>query len=260
MGKKNRPGFPQSIPGMTPNDVEYYRYALLPGRPQQPKASDSDETKYEPSKTLRELITDRLVEQSMCLLKIVNEYIEPLVADAITAEQQVGGKKGPGDRYIGAQKVAAITKMGGIGAPGFGLGLGGSRVGPRMAEPRSFIGLQGGIGGMIDPYSARVAYREAMGRRGGRQRLIPRSFSGWPIIPGGGPPGSGGDGKAKDPMERYLQLAAEIDALMGMSGVEGLGSSGSYQAMADGYGATANPTKRRFKQIAKIVGSGGEDD
>ncbi|KAK5121857.1 hypothetical protein LTR85_004428 [Meristemomyces frigidus] len=142
-GPKFRP-FPviQGVPHTMPTDLRhpYFRQAM--GFHRQLSSSESDSTKYEPSRTLCELITDRLVEQSTCLLKVVNECIEPAVAEAMAAQQREDRKKRPGDRYVDAHKVVAITQM--TSGRLSGLGPGGASWWPR---PMPFGGMLGGIGG-----------------------------------------------------------------------------------------------------------------
>lgn len=100
----------------SPNDLtrpygaDFYHGEFANGRDD----DDSSDLKYQPSKTLRELIDGRLREQSQCLDLLLQNHIWPLLraSDETALANDSGSelKKRPGDEYIDAKTVDQILK------------------------------------------------------------------------------------------------------------------------------------------------------
>ncbi|KAK0940434.1 hypothetical protein LTR48_004013 [Friedmanniomyces endolithicus] len=150
------------------------------------------ETNDEPSQSLRDLITSRLIQQQKCL-KHEQKRLATLVETSSEARKaSEAGGKGPGDQQISAASVQRAT----VGAT---LGFQDPMMmsSNPLGDPRAYIDL-----------STMTSARAAMGM----------PFS--PYAGYGGDMGvtcpvqaSEKSSKTRDSMERYTQLQAEIDAL-----------------------------------------------
>ncbi|TKA29955.1 hypothetical protein B0A54_15508 [Friedmanniomyces endolithicus] len=149
-------------------------------------------TNYEPSQSLRDLITSRLTEQQKCL-KHEQKRLAALVETSCEAKRvSDAGRKGPGDQQISAESVQQVT----VGATsGF--------QDPTMMS-RNPLGIPRAYNKLSNMTSAYAA-----------TGMTSSPFAGY----GGGmgvesPVQAGKQSrKTKNSMMRYTQLQAEIDAL-----------------------------------------------
>ncbi|KAK0927127.1 hypothetical protein LTR91_010916 [Friedmanniomyces endolithicus] len=169
-------------------------YSGWPGNPGEMvlQQQQQQETYYEPSQSLRDLITSRLIQQQKCL-KHEQKRLATMVETSCEAKRvSDAGRKGPGDQQISAASVQQAT----VGAT---LGY----QDPMMMS-RNPLGMPRAYN---DPSNMTRAYA-AMG--------TPFSpFAGYGGEIGVEPPVQAGkkSSKTKDSMIRYTQLQAEIDAL-----------------------------------------------
>ncbi|KAK3117547.1 hypothetical protein LTR53_000973 [Teratosphaeriaceae sp. CCFEE 6253] len=144
-----------------------------------------DQTKYALSQTLRDLVSDRMVEQQGCLAA-QQKRVAKRVAQLDEARRRSAGRgpKGPGDQQLAAQTVKAIT------CDTTGPQLGGGPYG--MGSPMGgFGGVTISVQPMMHPPPLMSPYA-----------IPPHRSSGT------------AETKRRGPLERYEQLQSEIDALL----------------------------------------------
>ncbi|KAK5680801.1 hypothetical protein LTS10_006559 [Elasticomyces elasticus] len=157
---------------------------------QQPDPNDP--TTYEPSKSLRDLILERMNEQQTCLAKEQARIAERIGQLQASAQGSANGQHGPGDTQVSAADVKQITSLATSGQQGYGASGRGAWFQRSMGSPP---------GPPLRPNGYRYT--------------------------GAQPPS---DNKATEPMERYQQLQAEIDALMLNFGWPAMRMPGPFQA------------------------------
>ena len=153
------------------------------------QALQDDDTRYEPSRPLRDLITERMVEQNDCLLK-QNKKILKRLTDANLARN--ASTKAPGDQQVDAATVKGIVEAAKLGQTG---------ICPGYLPPGTTPSMMGGLSGGL--------------RLMPNDSLIQRGTSSARSLYGTADTGTG-TGTSKDPMERYKQLQAEIDGFMAL--------------------------------------------
>ncbi|KAK0285572.1 hypothetical protein LTR35_004912 [Friedmanniomyces endolithicus] len=169
-------------------------YSGWPGNPREMvlQQQQQQETNYEPSQSLRDLITSRLIQQQKCL-KHEQKRLATLVENSCEAKRvSDAGRKGPGDQQISAASVQQAT----VGAT---LGYQDPMMMSRnpLGMPRAYNNFSNttrAYAAMGTPFSPFAGYGGEMGVESPVQAGKKSS-------------------KTRDSMERYTQLQAEIDAL-----------------------------------------------
>ncbi|KAK3638211.1 hypothetical protein LTR56_013240 [Elasticomyces elasticus] len=147
--------------------------------PNDPTTNDpttNDPTTYEPSRSLRDLILERMTEQQTCLDREqarIAERVEQLQA---SAQGPANGQQGPGDTQVSAADVKQITSAATSSQQGY------------------------------DASGRGAWFQRSMGNPPGP----PLRPNGYRFTGAQGP----SDNNATEPMARYQQLQAEIDALL----------------------------------------------
>jgi len=171
--------------------------AGFPGWPGNPgemimQQQRQQKTNYEPSQSLRDLITSRLTEQQKCL-KHEQKRLAALVETSCEAKRvSDAGRKGPGDQQISAESVQQVT----VGATsGF--------QDPTMMSrnPLGILRAYNKLSNMTSAYAATGMTSSPFAGYGGGMRVESPVQAGKQSR------------KTKNSMMRYTQLQAEIDAL-----------------------------------------------
>ncbi|KAK5741201.1 hypothetical protein LTR17_004141 [Elasticomyces elasticus] len=152
----------------------------------------NDPARYEPSKSLRDLISERMTEQQSCLDREQARIAERVGQLQASAQASATGQNGPGDTQVSAADVKQITSLAISGQQEYGASGRGAWFQRSMSSPP---------GPPLRPNRYRFT---------GAQ--------------------DPSDNNATEPMARHPQLQAEIDALMLNFGWPAMRTPGSFQA------------------------------
>ncbi|TKA31141.1 hypothetical protein B0A50_02110 [Salinomyces thailandicus] len=184
---------------------------------------DQNNPRYQPSRKLRELIKERLQEQKQCLIGILRDHIDPLLA---AAEGPKSTQKGPGDVYVEAKTVDRIQKSSALI----------SQLG--VTPPAGF-----GVGSMYGNATASLVHRPRLDAPWNRPSSscshIPREERKTAM---------------NDPKGRYQELVAEIDELAGLAFTSSRSSTNPRKALTKDDSTMRDFTKCHYKKLGKILG------